>query len=107
MSDDLEPYGFIRVTAEGESDIWLTCNSCKKSDHFLREDARIVCRCGATYTHAVTPAGTRVELDGLHFVPWKDGPMQLADLEWNWMRIGLVGVVVGGVVLAIAAYFLL
>lgn len=106
VSDDLDRYGFIRVTAEGESDIWLTCNACGKSDTFVREDDRIVCRCGETYSHAVTPAGTRVELEGLTFVPWNEGPMQLADLEWNWGRIGAVVVVVVALVGGVAFYFL-
>lgn len=90
--EDLEDRGFVRVSAEGEDDLWLTCQQCGKSDHFLLGDA-VHCACGASYDHTVTPAGTRVEMEGLTFVEFSKGPMTLADLEVDPRKIGLLGLV--------------
>jgi hypothetical protein len=91
--EDLDQRGFVRVTAEGEDDLWLTCQQCGKSDHFLVGDV-VQCSCGASYDHTVTPAGTRVEMSGLTFVPFEQGPMALADLELDPRRLAVFALVV-------------
>lgn len=95
MSGPDEP-GFIqaRCPACDGDDVWLTCEGCGKSDHFrLAEQVR--CRCGATYDHAVCTCGEPVPLAHLHFVPFEDGPLALADLEVDWRRVGVLLVVAG------------
>lgn len=90
----LDACGFIRVPvptdAEGGDPLWLTCDQCKKSDHFWIEDETVRCRCGATYSHAARPDGRNIPVAELTFVPWKQGPMSLADTELDPMRLTLV-----------------
>ena len=108
MTNELPPIescGFMRVPTEGDEALWMTCDQCHKSDHFWVADGSIHCRCGARYTHAVRPDGTKFELDALTFVPFGEGPMALADLEWDPARlamlfvfaIALVGIIATGV----------
>lgn len=96
MADDLPPLddcGFIRVpTPAGQPPLWMTCEQCGKSDHFWIVEDRVRCRCGATYDHAVRPDGATFGLDALTFVPFNDGPVQLADLEWDPARLALLAV---------------
>ena len=93
---DLADCGFIRVPADGP--LWMTCERCRKSDHFWLQADRIRCRCGADYSHAVRPDGSQVPSADLVFVPFADGPKALADLAWDPVRIGvLVAVVTLGV----------
>ena len=90
---DLDARGFIRVQADQEPDLWLTCQTCQKSDHFWVDEA-IHCSCGAHYDHTITPSGQRVGMEGLAFVPFNQGPMQLADLELDPRRVALLGLAV-------------
>lgn len=102
MADDLPPLdacGFVRVPADTE--LWMTCEQCSKSDHFWLEDDAVRCRCGARYTHAVRPDQTKVPRADLVFVEFDKGPKQLADLEIDPRRLGVVvGVVLGLIGLA-------
>ena len=95
----LESCGFIRVPADpGTTEpLWLPCDSCGKSDHFWVDEGQVRCRCGATYTHAKRPDGREIGVEALTFVPWKEGPMNLADTEVDPMRLTLV--VVGALAL--------
>ena len=99
----LEDCGFIRVPSDGDP-LWMTCESCSKSDHFWIEEedgvARVRCRCGGSYTHAVRPDGERFPAAELSFTAFKEGPMQLADLELDPQRIA---VVVGSFLLILVA----
>jgi hypothetical protein len=73
--------------------VWLRCDKCEKSDHFLFDGAHVDCDCGARYDHAVCLCGERVEPTTLTFTPFEDGPMALADLEWDPKRLTmLIGV---------------
>jgi hypothetical protein len=103
MTEDAR--GFVRVNAPGEDDIWLTCNACGKSDHFVLDDL-VRCDCGATYDHAITPQGTRVDMEGLTFVDYDKGPLALADLEWDPVRVGLLAVVLLGLLGGGAYWFM-
>ncbi len=90
----LDDCGFVRVPSDGDP-LWMTCDSCKKSDHFWLEEAAVCCRCGARYTHAVRPDGQKIPAAELTFTPFKEGPVQLADLELDKGRLALVvGVIV-------------
>jgi len=93
--------GFIKVPSEGDP-LWMTCESCDKSDHFWLDvgeagEARVHCRCGASYTHAVRPDGEKFPAAELSFTPFKEGPMQLADLELDPKRLALVAGVLAAV----------
>jgi len=92
----LDDCGFVRVPVAPDADepLWLTCDSCKKSDHFWISDGKVRCRCGAEYSHSVRPDGRTFPVDQLTFVPWKEGPMSLADTEFDPMRLTLIGVLV-------------
>ena len=101
----LEDCGFVRVPSDGDP-LWMSCESCSKSDHFWIEEAdgedgvaRVRCRCGAGYTHAVRPDGEKFPAAELTFTPFKEGPMQLADLELDPKRL----VAVAGVLIAVVA----
>lgn len=101
----LESCGFVRVPQPGGAPLWMTCNGCGKSDHFYVDGARVRCRCGATYDHAVRPDGSTAPFAVLTFVPFAEGPKHLADLEWDPRRLAIalaVGVVVLGAVGALA-----
>lgn len=88
----LEDCGFVRVpTDPGSTDpLWLTCDSCGKSDHFWIDADTVCCRCGARYDHAARPDGRNIPTAELTFVPWKEGPVSLADTELDPMRLTLV-----------------
>ncbi len=90
---DLDQRGFVRVTTPNEDDIWLTCQQCHKSDHFLL-DQRVECACGANYDHAITPGGARVAMEGLSFVEFSKGPLGLADTELDPRKIALLSMIV-------------
>ena len=79
----------MRVTAEGEDDLWLTCQQCGKSDHFVGDVVQCSC---APYDHTVTPAGTRVEMSGLTLCP--SSSPALADLELDPRRLAVFAFVV-------------
>lgn len=97
----LEACGFVQVPADGDEQLWMTCDACGKSDHFWL-DRHVRCRCGARYDHAVRPDGVQVPVDQLRFVPFREGPMQLADLEWDPLRLGAIVVAVLAVLGAVA-----
>ena len=88
----LDTCGFISVPADAP--LWMTCDQCGKSDHFWLVGDNIRCRCGAVYGHALRPDGSQVPAAHLRFVPFPEGPRQLADLEWDPRRLGLGLVVV-------------
>ncbi|MCB9795478.1 MAG: hypothetical protein H6741_22460 [Alphaproteobacteria bacterium] len=89
---DLDARGFVKVACEacGRDDVWLRCNSCEKSDHFLLDEAGARCACGAEYGHATCLCGQEVPRERLRFVPFQEGPMNLADLELDPTRLALV-----------------
>lgn len=90
----LDDCGFVRVPSADGAALWMTCDRCGKSDHFWLADGVVRCRCGARYDHAVRPDGATIPVDQLAFVPFKQGPMQLADLEWDPLRVGAIALVV-------------
>ena len=99
----LDDRGFIHVrcNACGNPEVWLRCEKCEHSDHFLLTDGAAHCRCGAIWQTATCLCGAQVPPEGkIEFVAFQDGPMALADLEPDWTRIALVGaallLVVGG-----------
>lgn len=87
----LESCGFVRVPSDPGSDspLYLTCDGCGKSDNFWIDGDTIHCRCGATYTHASRPDGRQIPTAELTFVPWNEGPMNLADTEIDPLRLTL------------------
>ena len=106
--NDLEQRGFVRVACEvcADPQVWLRCDGCQKSDHFLLEQGQAACSCGARYAHARCLCGQEVPGEGLRFVPFKQGPMALADLEWSRPRLAVLGLIVAGL-LAGGAWLLL
>jgi len=103
MSQDrpaLEDCGFVRVPSPDDTPLWMTCEQCSKSDHFWLTDTHIHCRCGARYSHAVRPDGETFAVDQLESVPFNKGPMALADLEWDFRRLGLIAAVIVGLIAA-------
>jgi hypothetical protein len=100
----LDECGFVKVPAD--KPLWMTCESCKKSDHFWMTETEVRCRCGATYTHAVTPDGRSVPRQELIAVPFNKGPIQLADLEWNPARLVFIGLALISVVTTVGWFFL-
>jgi hypothetical protein len=104
----LDDCGFIQVPNVSPEALWMTCNSCGKSDHFFVADDRIHCRCGASYANAVRPDGESIPFTQLQFVRFEKGPKSLADLEWDPSRIALVGsgLILGLVAGAFALYWL-
>lgn len=90
MLPPLDACGFIRVP--GAEALWMTCEQCKKSDHFWL-DGGVNCRCGARYDHAVRPDGSTVPASQLSFVPFDLGPVALRDMEWDPRRLVLVAAV--------------
>ena len=98
----LDDCGFVQVPVPaGDPALYLTCDQCKKSDHFWIDGPTIHCRCGAEYSHASRPDGQQIPTAQLTFVPWKQGPMNLADTEFDPMRLTLVLVVAASVLGAI------
>lgn len=100
MSDALPPLddcGFVKVPGPNATPLWMTCEQCSKSDHFWLTETHIRCRCGAAYTHAVRPDGEKVPVPDLIAVPFDQGPMALADLEWDHRRIAIGAVVAAAV----------
>ena len=95
----LDACGFVKVPFD--KPLWMTCETCQKSDHFWMTETEVRCRCGAVYTHAVTPDGQSVPREQLVAVPFNKGPIQLADLEWDPTRLALVGLVLLSIVAAI------
>ncbi|MCB9760008.1 MAG: hypothetical protein H6739_09265 [Alphaproteobacteria bacterium] len=99
---DLDQRGFVKVACAscGRDDVWLRCDGCQKSDHFLFDGQVATCACGATYDHATCLCGETVPADRLAFTPFDQGPMALADLEWDPTRIvilaGIALLLVGG-----------
>ncbi|MFT7518882.1 MAG: hypothetical protein ACI9MC_001016 [Kiritimatiellia bacterium] len=89
---ELDECGFVRVPNDG-TELFMTCEQCKKSDHFWIEGSEVRCRCGARYDHALRPDGSQVGFDDLVLVPWKQGPMQLADTEVDPKRLVIVGAI--------------
>ena len=81
----------------GDDELWMTCEQCEKSDHFWLDEG-VHCRCGARYGFAVRPDGSQVPAAELAFVPFKQGPMVLADLEWSTVRIMLLLLGMGALV---------
>lgn len=104
---DSSERGFIRVgcTSCSNPDVWFTCNTCSKSDHFAKHEAHVSCDCGASYDHGTCTCGSSVPFTDLVFVDAASGPLALADLEVAWGRVAVLGVVValvlGGVTYAV------
>ena len=94
----LDSCGFISVPAD--SPLWMKCDGCDKSDHFWLTADTIRCRCGAVYGHALRPDGSQVPAAELRFVPFAKGPRHLADLEMDWWRVALIGLVLAALVAA-------
>ena len=88
--------GFVRVGAS-EPALWMRCEGCARADDFWLNQV-VCCACGARYDHALRPDGSRVDMEGLRFVPFDQGPMDLASMEWDWTRVSLIGIVVVGTV---------
>lgn len=97
----LESCGFVRVPQPSGPALWMTCNACKKSDHFWFADERVRCRCGASYDHAVRPDGSEAPFAVLTFVPFDQGPKHLGDLEWDPTRVGIAVAVGLGLLVAL------
>ena len=89
----LEACGFVRVPADGEA-LWMTCERCGKSDHFWLDGGSVRCRCGARYGNAVRPDGSQVPASELIAVPFEQGPVQLADLELDPKRLGILAALI-------------
>ena len=98
MSDSSNDRGFVRVgcTQCNDDNVWFTCNTCNKSDHFLFSGGVASCECGATYDHGTCTCGATVQASDLSFVPFEKGPMALADLEYAWGRMALIAAVLLG-----------
>lgn len=94
----LDDCGFVRVPTTDGTPLWMTCDACSKSDHFWFADGQIRCRCGATYSHAIRPDGHELSIEALTFVPFKEGPMDLADTEWDPVRLAIVILIGMGIV---------
>lgn len=96
MPDTSIDRGFIRVDcpACGNPDVWFTCNSCGKSDHFALHADHVDCDCSARYDHGTCTCGETVPFDRLRFVAYDEGPLALADLEVAWGRVVAVAIVV-------------
>ncbi len=92
----LESCGFVRVPADSE--LWMKCDGCSKSDHFWLEEEQVRCRCGARYGFALRPDGVEVPFEELVFVAFEEGPKSLATMELDPRRLMVVGLVVLGVV---------
>lgn len=92
---DSSERGFIRVacTSCSNPDVWFTCNTCSKSDHFALHEAHVACDCGATYGHGTCTCGESVPFTDLVFVDATEGPLALADLEVAWGRVAGFAVV--------------
>jgi len=107
MTDEALPpidaCGFMRVPTEGDTALWMTCDACSKSDHFWVNDGSIHCRCGAQYSHAVRPDGQTFPPAQLTFVPFAKGPMDLADTEWDPVRIAILALIVVGLLAGFGA----
>ena len=84
----LDDCGFIRVP--DVQPLWMKCDQCGKSDHFWLAETQVLCRCGARYDHAIRPDGQQIPVDQLQVVPFREGPIQLADLEWDPIRLGII-----------------
>ncbi len=89
-------HGFVRAdcAACNNPDVWLTCNSCKKSDRFLLEGAGVTCACGTRYDHAVCTCQKTVPGDRLRWVPFEKGPAALAEWEIDKRRLAGIALLV-------------
>jgi hypothetical protein len=92
--------GFIHVHCATCSDpnVWFTCNSCGKSDHFELNDGVVVCDCSAVYDRGTCTCGAEVPASGLSFVENDKGPLALADVEVAWGRVIALVLVLGGII---------
>ena len=92
MGEATTDTGFVKVECERckNPDVWLRCERCRKADHFRLENGVVVCTCDARYDHGKCLCGNEVPAANLKFVPWDDGPLQLAELEWAWDRIAVL-----------------
>lgn len=101
----LDDRGFVQVNCASceKPNVWLRCDSCKKSDHFLFDGAVASCDCGARYAHATCMCGATVPPERLRFVEFRAGPMALADLAWDPRKIALLAVVVLAAVAVVVA----
>ena len=100
--------GFVHVhcTSCNNKDVWLRCQTCNKADQFLLEAGTVYCQCDANYQFATCLCEVQVPPNGtLEFVPFEKGPITLADMEVDWTRVGVLGVVVL-TILTGAAWFL-
>ncbi len=97
MSTTTEP-GFVRAACPscGNTDVWLSCNSCNERSRFTLGPEQVTCSCAATYDHAVCTCGETVGHSHLVSVAFEDGPVTLSELEVDWPRVaGIVATVVG------------
>lgn len=98
-----DSHGFIRAHCQscGSEDVWLRCNTCSKSDRFVRTEEAVTCRCGATYAFATCTCGEPVPVEHLEWVHFDQGPASLAEWEWDPRRIALLGVLAVVIVVAV------
>ncbi|MFT5587368.1 MAG: hypothetical protein ACI9VR_004977 [Cognaticolwellia sp.] len=100
----IDRLGFVRVPPQGGSaETWLQCNACQKRERFWIEADRVRCSCGAAYDHAAVEQ-VQVPVSELSWVPFDKGPVQLAEMEVDWRRIGallLVLALAAGVISAL------
>jgi hypothetical protein len=91
-----DKHGFTRAACEAckNPDVWLTCNTCKKSDRFVAEEAHVRCHCGTTYAFATCTCGQKVPRDKLLWVAFDKGPIALADWEVDWGQVAVIGFIV-------------
>ena len=105
MTANVDQLGFVHAHCEcGRNDVWLTCNSCNKSDRFELSEAAVHCRsegCESEYAHATCTCGKTVPFDKLEWVPFEKGPMQLGDWELDPTRVGIAVLVLCVIVAAI------
>lgn len=103
-----DKHGFIRAVCDvcKNPDVWLTCNTCKKSDRFVSEDKEVRCHCGATYAFATCTCGQKVPREKLLWIPFDKGPIALAEWEVDWGQVVVITFVVAmSLVLAGAIWF--
>lgn len=87
--------GFIRVdcTACSDPNVWFTCNSCGKSDHFTLDGGIVTCDCSAVYDRGTCTCGAEVSGENLSFVDYDKGPIALADVQIAWGRVAALAAV--------------
>lgn len=98
MTSPSDEPGFVHVScpACAAPDVWLQCDQCRRRGNFLLEEESFTCTCGARYSFAVCLCGNRVPPEHLRPVPFEKGPVSLQDLELDWRKVAVLGVVAAG-----------